>query len=107
MSLVVCEILWIRSLLSDLNVIRKGASKLWCDNKSAINIASNLVQHDRTKHVEVDHFFIKEKIDEDTLELSHVILREQLADCLTNCLGVKECELACSKMGMIYIYHPS
>jgi hypothetical protein len=106
MSLVVCEMLWIRSLLSDLNVLRKGASKLWCDNKSAINIASNPVQHDRTKHVEVDHFFIKEKIDEDTLELSHVISREQLVDCLTKGLGVKECELACSKMRMIDIYHP-
>ncbi|XP_066377442.1 uncharacterized mitochondrial protein AtMg00810-like [Miscanthus floridulus] len=107
MSLVVCEMLWIRSLLSELNVLRKGASKLWCDNKSAINIANNPVQHDRTKHVEVDRFFIKEKIDEGTLELSHVISREQLADCLTKGLGVKECELACSKMGMIDRYHPS
>jgi len=107
LSLVVCEMLWIRSLLSELNVLRKGTSKLWCDNKSAINIANNPVQHDRTKHVEVDRFFIKEKIDEGTLELSHVILREQLADCLTKGLGVKECELACSKMGMIDIYHPS
>ena len=77
MSLVVCEMLWIRSLLSELNVLRKGASKLWCDNKSAINIANNPVQHDRTKHVEVDHFFIKEQIDEGTLELNHVISREQ------------------------------
>ena len=77
LSLVVCEMLWIRSLLSELNVLRKGTSKLWCDNKSAINIANNPVQHDRTKHVEVDHFFIEEQIDEGTLELSHVILREQ------------------------------
>jgi hypothetical protein len=37
--------------------------RLYCDNKSAIGIAHNSVQHDRTKHVEVDKHFIKEKIE--------------------------------------------
>ena len=37
--------------------------KLYCDNKSAINIAHNLIQHDQTKHVEVDQHFIKEKLN--------------------------------------------
>jgi hypothetical protein len=80
---------------------------LWCDNKSAINIANNPVQHDRTKHVEIDRFFIKERLDEGTLKLSHVNSGGQIADCLTKVLGVKECSLACDKMGMIDIYHPS
>jgi hypothetical protein len=80
---------------------------LQCDNKSAINIADNPVQHDRTKHVEIDRFFIKEKIDEGVLVLGHVSSSKQVADCLTKGLGLKECELACNKMGMIDIYHPS
>ena len=37
--------------------------KLFCDNKAACDIAHNPMQHDRTKHVEVDRFFIKEKLD--------------------------------------------
>lgn len=37
--------------------------KLYCDNKSTINIAHNLVQHERTKHVEIDRHFIKEKLE--------------------------------------------
>ena len=37
--------------------------KLYYDNKSTINIAHNLVQHDRAKHLEVDRHFIKEKLD--------------------------------------------
>ena len=37
--------------------------KLYCDNKSVINIAYNPMQHDRTKHIEVDQHFIKEKLD--------------------------------------------
>lgn len=54
--------------------------KVWCDNKSAISIANNPVQHDRTKHVEIDRFFIKEKLDEGIIELNHVNSGNQLAD---------------------------
>jgi hypothetical protein len=70
-------------------------------------ITNNPVQHDKTKHVEIDRFFIKEHLDVGTLKLSHITSAEQVADCLTKGLGVKECNIACSKMGMIDIYHPS
>jgi hypothetical protein len=90
-----------------LKVLRKGPMKIWCDNKSAISIANNPVQHDRTKHVEIDQFFIKEKLDDGTLELSFVDSRSQIVDCLTKGLRVKEYDMACNKMGMIDIYCPS
>jgi hypothetical protein len=96
-----------KGLLSELKLLRRGPLNLWCDNKSAINIANNPVQHDRIKHVEINRFFIKERLDEGTLKLSHVNSGGQIADCLTKGLGVKECSLACDKMGMIDIYHPS
>lgn len=105
MSLTVSEMLWVKRLLLELNVLRKGPMKLWCDSKSAINIANNLVQHDRTKHMEIDRFFIKEKIDDGSMQLSHVNSGDQIADYLTK--GLKECNISCSKMGMIDIYHPS
>jgi hypothetical protein len=107
MSLVVCEMLWLKNLLTELKVLRRGPLKLWCDNKSAINIANNHVQHDRTKHVEIDQFCRKEKLDDGTLELYYVNSRGQIADCLTKGLGVKECQILCSKIGMIDIYRPS
>ena len=59
----ICELLWIKIILSDLGVEWGRSIKLYCDKKSAINIAHNLVQHDHTKHVEVDHHFIKEKLE--------------------------------------------
>jgi hypothetical protein len=105
MSVCLSEMLWMKGLLSELKLLRRGPLNLWCDNKSAINIANNPVQHDRTKHVEIDRFFIKERLDEGTLKLSHVTSREQIADCKG--LGSKECSLACNKMGMIDIYCPS
>ena len=58
----ICELLWIKIILSDLGIKWKEPMKLYCDIKSAISIAHNPVQHDRTKHVEVDRHFIKEKL---------------------------------------------
>ncbi len=107
MSVGLSEMLWLRNLLCELKLLKNTCMKLWCDNKSAINIANNPVQHDRTKHIEIDRFFIKEKLDEGMLKLDFVISGEQIADCLTKALGVAECLSMCNKMGMIDIYRPS
>nr|AAO20078.1 putative polyprotein [Oryza sativa Japonica Group] len=107
MAASLSELLWLRNLLVELKILGNTPMKLLCDNKSAINIANNPVQHDRTKHVEIDRFFIKEKLDEGVLELGFVTSGGQVADCLTKGLGVKECNCSCDKMGMIDIYHPS
>ena len=58
-----CELLWIQRVLRDLCVESIGTMKLFCDNKFEIKISQNPVQHDYTKHVEVDHHFIREKLD--------------------------------------------
>lgn len=53
--------------------------KLFCNNKSAINISYNLVQHDKTKHVEVYRHFIKEKVKDVTIYMTYVPTKEQIA----------------------------
>nr|ABA93730.1 retrotransposon protein, putative, unclassified [Oryza sativa Japonica Group] len=107
MALSLSEMLWMRSLLTELRVLRSDTVMLHCDNKSAISIANNPVQHDRTKHVEIDRFFIKEKIDSGVLRLEYIKSCEQLADCLTKGLGPSEIQSICNKMGMIDIFCPS
>ena len=57
----IVEMLWLRTLLIKLRMNQESQMRLWCDNKSAISINNNRVQHDRTKHIEIDRFFIKEK----------------------------------------------
>jgi hypothetical protein len=79
----VCELLWLKSLLKELGFDNKEPMKLCCDNKAAINIAHNPVQHDRTKHVEVDRHFIKEKLDAGVICTPFVKTSNQLADILT------------------------
>jgi hypothetical protein len=58
-----CEILWIKGLLKELGYLMETEIKMYCDNKAAIVITNNPVQHDRTKHVKVDRHF-KQKLDE-------------------------------------------
>jgi hypothetical protein len=50
----ICELLWLQNLLSELRLFKTKLVMLYCDNKAAINIANNPVQHDRTKHIEID-----------------------------------------------------
>lgn len=79
----VCEILWLLKLLKELRLSEKWKPSLYCDNKAAITIAHNLVQHDRTTHVEIDQHFIKEKVTSGVLILFHESLEKQLADVFT------------------------
>lgn len=60
----VCEVLWLKRVLDELKRPNNFPMKPYCDNKAAINIAHNPVQHDRTKHIEIDMDFIKEKLEE-------------------------------------------
>ncbi|CAH9115704.1 unnamed protein product, partial [Cuscuta europaea] len=55
----ICELLWIKRMMTELNMEMNLPMKLYCDNKATINIAHNPVLHDRTKHIEVDRHFIK------------------------------------------------
>ena len=82
MTLGLCEALWLRLLLQYLGYLSRQPIRLFCDNETACDIAHNPVQHDCTKHVKVDRFFIKEKLD-DIVELPKIRSKDQLADILT------------------------
>ncbi|RVW99699.1 Retrovirus-related Pol polyprotein from transposon RE1 [Vitis vinifera] len=62
MALATCELIWLKHLLRELRFGKDEQMKLICDNQAALHIASNPVFHERTKHIEVDCHFIREKI---------------------------------------------
>ena len=103
----ICELLWIKSILKDLEIKYTDPINLYCDNKAAIQIAHNPVQHDRTKHVEVDRHFIKEKLDQKIICFPFVKSASQLADILTKAISNKDFYSMISKLGMIDIYAPT
>ena len=58
MALATCELIWLKQLLQELRFGKDGQMMLVYDNQAALHIVSNLVFHERTKHVEVDRHFI-------------------------------------------------
>ena len=102
----VCEILWIKRLLEELRVTSSLPMKVFCDNKAAIAIVHNPVLHDRTKHVEVDKQFIKEKL-EGLICMPHIPTDEQVADILTKGLPKKQFDKLVSKLAMEDIFKPT
>lgn len=102
-----CEILWIQRVLKELRVEINLPMKLFCDNKAAISIAHNHVQHDRTKHIEVDRHFIKEKLEAGVICIPFVKFEDQTADILTKGLFKPTFDFLVNKLGMFNIYAPT
>ena len=93
-----------KKILSDLKVRIEGPVMLYCDNKATINIAHNPVQYDRTKHVEIDWHFIKEKLDLGQICIPYISLNSQLADIITKGLPRTIFQRSISKLGMWNIF---
>lgn len=55
--------MWLKRLLNELKIPVEESIKMFYDNQATISIAKNLTHHDLPKHVEIDHHFIKEKIE--------------------------------------------
>ena len=103
----VCEMLWLKRILEELQIPINMPMKLYCANKATISIAQNPVQHDRTKHVEIDRHFIKEKIDCGAVCMPFIPTAQQIANIFTKGLFRPSFELFVSKLGMIDIYAPT
>ncbi|KAL6180482.1 hypothetical protein ACLB2K_047145 [Fragaria x ananassa] len=87
--------------------LHRKVMPLYCDNKAAIEIAHNPVQHDRTKHVEVDRHFIEEKLDGQVIYFPFVPTEEQLADILTKALLAKVFRDSLDKLDICDLYVPT
>ncbi|CAN6698728.1 unnamed protein product [Malus baccata var. baccata] len=103
----ICELLWLRILLTEIGFKPQGSMSLYCDNQVAREIANNPVQHDRTKHVEVDRHFIKEKLDVQLIDIPYVRSEEQLADVLTHAVSARVFQDSLDKLGLGDIYAPT
>ena len=100
----ICEISWMKILLRELGYDSKDPIKLFCDNKAAINIAHNPVIQDRTKHIEIDRNFAKEKLRKGIICTPYVRIGDQLTDILTKGATTNHFHRILDKVGMRDIY---
>ncbi|KAF2317452.1 hypothetical protein GH714_022406 [Hevea brasiliensis] len=82
-----CQTIWLRRLLVNLQQEQKGATEIFCDNKTTISMTKNPTFHSRTKHIELRHYFIRDLVAKEEIALKYRSTNEQLADILTKALS--------------------
>ncbi|XP_019244601.1 PREDICTED: uncharacterized protein LOC109224480 [Nicotiana attenuata] len=104
MASIMVELTWIHGLPEELGMQVYLPKELYCDNKVAIQIASNPMYHEGTKDIEIDCHFIREKLQQGMIKAPYVPSKDQIADILTKALGKQlYSEMVC-KLGMINIF---
>nr|GEU70621.1 hypothetical protein [Tanacetum cinerariifolium] len=93
------QILWMRSQLSDYG-LEFNKIPMYRDNKSAIALFCNNVQHSRSKHINIRYHFIKEQVENGVIKLYFVNTEYQLVDLFTKALGRDIIEFLINKLGM-------
>ncbi|GJZ48072.1 ribonuclease H-like domain-containing protein [Tanacetum coccineum] len=79
----VAETCWLRNLLRELHTPLATATLVYCDNVSAVYLSSNPMQHQRTKHIEIDIHFVRDLVATGAIRVLHVPSRYQYADIFT------------------------
>ncbi|GKD01422.1 hypothetical protein Tco_1171696 [Tanacetum coccineum] len=99
MSGCCAQILWMRSQLTDYDFVFNKIP-LYCDNRSAIALCSNNVQHSRSKHIDILHHFIREQVKKGVVELYFMTTDYQLADIFTKALPRERFKFLLPHLGM-------
>jgi len=100
MAAAAAEVTWMVRLLGELGISNLKPVTLHCDNQPALHIARNPVFHERTKHIDIDCHFTREKVLEGLLQLTYLPTKSQLADIFTKILPSHQFQLLMSKLGM-------
>jgi histone deacetylase 1/2 len=79
----------VEALIRELGVSLKERPCLWCDNLGATYLSANPVFHARTKHIEIDYHFVRERVASKLLDIKFISSKDQVADGFTKVLHVK------------------
>lgn len=107
MASTVSEILWVRWLLNDLQAFINSPTTLFFDNQVARHIANNPVFHERTKHVEIDYYFVHEGVTSQEILPMKIDRKMQIVDLLTKGLGWDQLQFLLDKMCISNLHAPS
>ena len=77
------EVIWLQYLLTDLQIPTTYAPIIWCDNLGATYLSANPVFHARTKHIEIDYHFVRDRVAKKEIQIRFISSKDQLADVFT------------------------
>ncbi|XP_048501643.1 uncharacterized mitochondrial protein AtMg00810-like [Beta vulgaris subsp. vulgaris] len=100
MALTICEVMWLKQLFQDLGVTNMHKTPVFCDNQAALAIASNPVHHEKTKHVDIDCHFIRDKTNEGVVLPTYVSTKHQVVDVFTKLLSTHQHQSLLGKLGV-------
>jgi hypothetical protein len=86
------KLIWVEALLTELGVKLKEKPSIWCENLGATYLCANPVFHARTKHIEIDFHFVRERVANQKLAIRLISSKDQIADGFTKALPVKKLE---------------
>ncbi|KAA0057218.1 retrovirus-related Pol polyprotein from transposon TNT 1-94 [Cucumis melo var. makuwa] len=78
-----CQAIWLKKILEELYFKQEGATKVYCDNSSAIKLSKNPVLHKRSKHIDVKFHFLRDLTRDGVIELYYCKSEDQIADIMT------------------------
>ena len=107
MVVATCELVWIKQLLGELKFGETGHMELEFDNQATLHIASNQVSYERTKHIEIDCHFVRQKILSRYIVTKFVKSNDQLADIFTKSLTGPRINYICNKQSTYNLYTPA
>jgi hypothetical protein len=94
------QLFWMRQTLRDFGYnLRKVP--LLCDNESAIRLADNPIEHSRTKHIDIQHHFLRDHQQRGDIDIYHISTENQLADIFTKPLDEKRFCKLCSELNVL------
>lgn len=100
------ELIWVEALLKELGVQQVSPPVLWCDNIGATYLSPNPVFHARTKHIEIDYHFVRERVAQKLLHIRFISSKDQLADIFTKPLPLplfQECKRNLNMLSIVEI----
>jgi histone deacetylase 1/2 len=86
------ELICVQTLLTELGISHPKSASLWCDNLGATYLSANPVFHARTKHIEVDYHFVRERVANKLLDIRFIPTGDQVADGFTKPLSYRAFE---------------
>ncbi|KAE8680667.1 Thioredoxin superfamily protein, putative isoform 2 [Hibiscus syriacus] len=97
------EAIWLKMLLEELGHNQEHVS-LFCDSQSALHLARNPVFHSRTKHIQVQYHFIREKVEEGTIDMHNIHTKDNIADFMTKAINADKFTRCRSSCGLLETY---